>query len=389
MKVLWLASWYPGSTHATNGDFVERQAKAVAQRAPVTVLFVTKDENLPFGAEQCETVTEGNLTVYRVYYSPQLVGGRWGGWLEKLLSVKKYLALQKKYYHQIVQQKGQPTLVHVQVAMKAGLLALWLKRKYQIPFVVTEHWTGYYPQSTPSIYQQNPLYRRLNKKILQQADRLLPVSAHLGQTINTHFVAKPFMVIPNVVDTQLFFYQAMELPVFRFIHPSYLNYQKNPEGMLRACQLAVGKGLRFELWLVGNEDAGLMRLADELGLLDRVVFFKPMQTYAAVAALMPQSSALLLFSRFENLPCVVLEALCCGLPVISSRVGGIHEVVNDGNGILVPSEDEAALAEAMEAMIAGYDQYDRKSIAASAAAQFGYATVALQFVQVYQQIMGK
>jgi glycosyltransferase involved in cell wall biosynthesis len=383
MTILWLTSWYPGRTHATDGDFTERQAKAVAEQVPVTVLFVTKDANLPYGAEECEITTEGKLTVYRVYYGK----GRWGGWIEKLLSVKKYLRLQKKYYQQIVQSKAQPSLVHVQVAMKAGLLALWLKKQYQIPFVVTEHWTGYYPQSQPSIYQQNILYRRLNKKILQQADRFLPVSAHLGQTVNTHFVAKPFTVVPNVVDTDLFFYQEKSTPTFRLIHPSYLNYQKNPEGMLRACQQAVSQGARFELWLVGKQDERLMAMADALGLLNSTVFFKPAVPYAEVAQLMQQASALLLFSRFENLPCVVLEALCCGLPVISSGVGGIPEVVNASNGLLVPSEDEAALAAAIQQMMATYAQYDRAAIAASAIAQFGYATVAQQFVQVYQQVI--
>lgn len=385
MTVLWLTSWYPSRTHATDGDFTERQAKAVAQQVQVTVLFVTKDANLPAGTEQCEITTEGNLTVYRVYYAK----GKWVGWIEKLLSVSKYFRLQKKYYRQIVKDKGQPSLVHVQVAMKAGLLALWLKKQYQIPFVVTEHWTGYYPQSQPSIYQQNLLYRSLNKKILQQADRFLPVSAHLGQTVNTHFVAKPFAVVPNVVNTELFFYQANNLPVFRFIHPSYLNYQKNPEGMLRACQLAVSQGARFELWLLGNQDARLMAMADEMGLLNHTVFFKPAVPYAEVAQLMQQSSALLLFSRFENLPCVVLEALCCGMPVISSGVGGIPEVVNQSNGLLVPSEDETALAAAIQQMITSYAQYNRAAIAASASAQFGYATVAQQFVQVYQQVIGK
>lgn len=385
MTILWLTSWYPGRTHATDGDFTERQAKAVAQQVPVTVLFVTKDANLPYGAEECTITTEGKLTVYRVYYGK----GKWGGWIEKLLSVKKYRSLQKKYYHQIVQAKGQPSLVHVQVAMKAGLLALWLKKRYQIPFVVTEHWTGYYPQSQPSIYQQNPLYRRLNKKILQQAGRFLPVSAHLGQTVNTHFVAKPFTVVPNVVDTDLFFYQDNQPPVFRLIHPSYLNYQKNPEGMLRACRLAVNQGAKFELWFVGNQDKDLMAQAEELGLLNSTVFFKPAVPYAEVAQLMRQSSALLLFSRFENLPCVVLEALCCGLPVISSRVGGIPEVVNESNGLLVSPEDEAALAAAIQQMIGTYHQYDRQAIATSAAAQFGYGTVAQQFVQVYQQVIDK
>jgi glycosyltransferase involved in cell wall biosynthesis len=384
MKILWLASWYPGRTHATDGDFIERQARAVAQRVAVTVLFVAKDARLPSGAEEVEKATEGNLTIYRVYYAPQRVGG---GALEKLLSLRRYVALQKKYYRRIVAEQGVPQLVHVQVAMKAGLLALWLRRR-GIPYIVTEHWTGYYPDSSPSIYEQNALYRWLNKRVLQKAQRLLPVSEHLGQTVNQYFVPTSYTAVPNVVDTELFFYRPVELPVFRFIHASYLNHQKNPEGMLRACSLAVAAGAVFELWLVGNEDARLMAMAAELGLLGKTVFFQQAVPHGQVAALMQQSSALLLFSRFENQPCVILEALCCGLPVVSSRVGGIAEVVNESNGRLVPSEDETALADAMVQLIKEYSNYDRPAMAAAAAQRFGCGAVAQQLVALYQTVSG-
>jgi hypothetical protein len=76
--------------------------------------------------------------------------------------------------------------------MKAGMLARWLKKRASIPFLVTEHWSGYNPDSRPNIYEANWLFRQLNKKILQEADLLLPVSDALGQMINRHFVVVPY-----------------------------------------------------------------------------------------------------------------------------------------------------------------------------------------------------
>jgi glycosyltransferase involved in cell wall biosynthesis len=382
MKVLWLASWYPGKTHATNGDFTERQAKAVSMLLPVTVLFVTKDEQLGPGKVVMDKSAEGNLVVYRVYYGKS----RRDGWLEKLLSLRRYRQLQKKYIQLIMAEQGRPAAVHVQVAMKAGLGALWLKKKYGIPYVVTEHWTGYYPQSSHSLYTQPFLYRQLNKKILQQAAAFLPVSAHLGQTVNEHFVKKSFTVIPNVVDTALFFYRDASPARFRFIHPSYLNYQKNPEGILRACRLAADAGCVFEMLFVGRQDEALTGMAHQLGLDDGTVSFMPEVSYAAVAKLVQASSALLLFSRFENLPCVVLEALCCGLPVISTSVGGLPEVIDSSNGILVQSEDVAGLAAAMQEMVKKYAAYNRAAIAQKACEQFSYGVVANEFAAVYKNI---
>ena len=126
-----------------------------------------------------------------------------------------------------------------------------------------------------------------------------------------------------------------------------------------------------------------MEIAKDDGLLDEQVFFEAAVPYAQVAKEMQRSSALLLFSRFENLPCVMLEALCCGLPVISSRVGGIAEVINDSNGILVESDDVPALADAMERMCRDHSNYDRVKIAEAAAAKFSYDTVGRQYLEAY------
>jgi glycosyltransferase involved in cell wall biosynthesis len=382
MKVLWLASWYPGKTHATNGDFTERQAKAVSLLVPVTVLFVTKDESIAAGSAVLDKTVDESLTVYRVYYGRSARAG----WMEKLLSLRRFAQLQRKYIRLIMAEQGKPALVHVQVAMKAGLGALYLKKKYNIPYIVTEHWTGYYPQSSDSLYSRDILFRMLNKNILKGAAAFLPVSAHLGQTVNEHFVKKAFTVIPNVVDTALFFYKPGICQKFRFIHPSYLNYQKNPEGIIAACKIAAEAGCAFELLFVGKEDAELAAIARKAGLMDGMVSFMPEQAYHEVAKLMQDSSALLLFSRFENLPCVVLEALCCGLPVISTHVGGLPEVLDNTNGILVQNEDIAALAAAMQQMVQHYREYNRAAIAQKAEQQFSYQAVADDIIRGYKTV---
>ena len=90
-----------------------------------------------------------------------------------------------------------------------------------------------------------------------------------------------------------------------------------------------------------------------------------------------------LFSRFENLPCVILEALCCGLPVISTSVGGIAEVINETNGILVTCEDTDELVLAMQNLIDNRNVYDRRTIAENATLLFNYKTVGKEIVSSY------
>jgi glycosyltransferase involved in cell wall biosynthesis len=349
----------------------------------LTVIFIVKDESLQNGKVQIEKTAENNCTVYRVYY------GRKSSleFIEKLSSLKTYYSLQQQLYHQIINEQGKPDIVHVQVAMKGGMLARQLKKKFNIPYIVTEHWTGYFKQHEPNIYSGNRILKWLNKKILAEANLFLPVSKNLGDTVNRDFTPVTFQVIPNAVNTQLFFPVDQAIHKFRFIHPSLMNYQKNPEGILLACKMVKARGISFELLMVGKEDKALNILAKQYGLDDGTVIFKPAISYAGVANEMQQSSALLLFSRFENLPCVVLEALCSGLPVISTNVGGINEVINDSNGILIENENTEQLANAMCTLINNYKMYNKASIATDAAKKFNYVTVGHQYLNVYHTIL--
>ncbi|MFT3679127.1 MAG: glycosyltransferase family 4 protein [Ferruginibacter sp.] len=383
MKVLWLASWFPNRTDPFNGDFVERHAYATA---PFTdklfVIAVIKDEHLRRGKVEIVQKQEGNLFFYRVYYGK----GKWGGIAERLFSFKKYYALQKKVYTQIVQEHGQPEIVHVHVPFKAGVFAMHLKQQCHIPYIVTEHWAGYDKNCVPSIYDLGRTFRRINTMVLKAASLLLPVSDHLGKLVTNNFAGIPYQSIPNVADTSLFYYKEHAPAVFRFIHPSYMNYQKNPEGILAACKILADKGCPFELLMVGNDDKRLQDIAAKAGLLNKYVFFRAAVPYAVVAELMQESSALLLFSRFENLPCVIIEALCTGLPVISTAAGGIPEIINDTNGILVENENIEELANAMQQLINNYNHYDRKQIAAASNAKFSYDVVGKQYGDVYDMI---
>jgi len=383
INVLWLASWYPNRLDTFNGDFTERHALAVSRFAKVTVLVVVKDETIPKNTVEVVKTVDQNLAVYRVYY------GR-SGWpepVEKILSSKKYIQLHQKIYQQIVDESGLPDLVHVQVAMKAGIFAIWLKRKYKLPYIVTEHWSGYYRVSKPNIYDMGKLYLALNKSILRNAALLLPVSNDLGETIIRNFVHMPYTVIPNVVNTDLFYYKLHQPGIFRFIHPSYMNYPKNPEGILAACKIVQDMGYKFELQMIGSLDGGLLALADQLGVLNKTVFFEAAIPYTEVAMRMQQSSALLMFSRYENLPCIVLESLCCGLPVICSAVGGLREVINESNGILIEKENVRALAAVMIRMMQDYEGYNQQQIAEKASALFNYDVVGKQYAGIYKKVL--
>lgn len=382
--ILALPSWYPSELDAFNGDFIQRHIQAIALHCRQYVIYVVKDEKGSVTKDISTVVNEReNYTEKIIYYHSPASGI---GFIDRFLSHQTYKRILKRSIAQYVSQQGKPTLVHVHVAMKAGIGALWAKHKYGVPYIITENWTGYYRQSVPNIHGQNIFLKRALASVIKEAKRVVPVSNDLAGRIKENFGEIKYQVIPNVVNRDIFFYDPKDVPRFRFIHPSYLSYQKNPDGMLEACKILKQRGYSFELLFLGSTDQRLTEKARLMGLLDETVFFKPLLPYTEVAKQMQDSSALLMFSRFENLPCVILEALCCGLPVISSRVGGIAEVIDERNGILVESENVDQLADAMQQLVDNHALYNGQTISSDAIARFNYDTVGAQYRSLYKEI---
>jgi glycosyltransferase involved in cell wall biosynthesis len=120
-----------------------------------------------------------------------------------------------------------------------------------------------------------------------------------------------------------------------------LTAQKSLEVALEA--LAAVDGVALLIAGEGDERTRIERRAAELGLGDRVRFLGP-QPRERVIELFHAADASILSSSWENFPHTVVEALAAGTPVLATRVGGVAEVVRDGeNGLLFPAGDAAAL----------------------------------------------
>ncbi|MGW2548443.1 glycosyltransferase, partial [Kitasatospora sp. NPDC001574] len=109
-------------------------------------------------------------------------------------------------------------------------------------------------------------------------------------------------------------------------------------------------------------EARLRALAAELGLTDAVLFTG---SRADVPELLPAFDAFTLSSRQEGLPVALMEAMTSGLPAVVTRVGGMPEVLDDGDqGFLVPPGDPSALADALARLADGPELRTRLGAAA-------------------------
>ena len=377
-KILWLCSWYPNKLEPYNGDFIQRHAIAAALYNDIHVIHVAADPALSHPTEEVLNISEG-LTEQIVYYKrPVSV-------FAKLRNHYSWSKAYKKAIRSYIAANGQPALIHIHVPMMAGMMIRKIRGFCKAPYVITEHWTIYQPGSQVQYIKQSALFKAALRNIIRGSRLLLPVSVNLGETINEQVEKKAFYMVENVADTKLFFYKENILPHdnFRFIHVSNMSYQKNTEAIVRTFIEVHTKSLQTELVLVGAISPRVEMLATKSGLLGTHIFFRGEVSYAEVAVEMQHAHVLVMFSRFENSPCSIIEALCCGLLVICTAVGGVPELLNKENGLLVEPGNEKALFVAMRTVQADYTRYNRKKIAEDAAGKFSYPVIGKKLDVVY------
>ena len=382
MKVLWLASIYPSKLFPYNGDFIQRHARAASLFCEIEVLYIVKDENGSLTDDVKEmTSTEGNLTEKITFYKPVKTSIKI---IDRFLSSLKYKRISRSAVKKYIAEHGKPNFFHLHIAMKAGLTALWAKRKYNIPYLLTEHWGGYLQEAVPNINDYNFVYQLYWKKIITGAMASTFVSAYLQHCIVKKYKIQNTFVIPNVVDTAIFYpAEKQATDKIRFIHISTMIYQKNPEAILQALALLKDE-FEFEMFLYGPATTMQVQLIAELGLKDYVLL-KGEVPQQVLARSMQQCDALILYSRFETFGCVLIEANACGIPVIVSDMEVFHEIIEEGvNGTFVNGENSKALAEKLKHFILQKNNFDKTLISQTAAEKYNYKKVGNEFFNFYK-----
>lgn len=380
-KILWLCSWYPNKLEPFNGDFIQRHAHAAALYNDIHVIHLAGDTSGNTKTSETVIQQQGNLTEQIVYYKKKT--SAWG----RFRAHFRWMFLFKQALRNYIVKNGKPDLVHVQVPVKAGIFGIWMKRKYGIPYILTEHWGIYNDTEMFNYTSRSKTFQYYTKQIFSKAAKFISVSRFLAEGVNRLVVKKEYQVVPNVVNADLFYYKEKYASTpFRFIHVSNMVPLKNTEGILRAFRLFIDKGGSAGLIMVGDASRAIRDLATGLALKDNILL-KGEVSYTQVAAEMQESNCLILFSNIENSPCVIGEALCCGLPVIATNVGGVPELIGENNAVLIEPKDENALATAMQQMIDNYSKFDRKKLAEESKNKFSYETVGKKMEEVYSSVL--
>jgi glycosyltransferase involved in cell wall biosynthesis len=255
-----------------------------------------------------------------------------------------------------------------------------------MPFIISEQWSGFLKERRAF----NGIKARIGRWLASHSERITTNSQGLRQGMLDYGFTTAIDVIPNVVDTSLFVPRAQILSEGRkrIMHISRLDsHPKNLPGILRAIKMLRTIRDDFELHLIGTgaEEEDQKRLAQSLGIADIVVFHGH-KNHKDVADLLSRSCFLVMFSNYETQCCAILEAFACGLPVITTRSGGMTELLDPSRGILVEVGDEKGLANAMDKMLDTYTEYDPPSIRKFVEDGFTPPFIGHQFSELYKSI---
>lgn len=326
LHILFLCGWYPSNVLPKNGDFIMRHAKTVSAMHTVSVLHIISKPRI--SKTEIEVEKDNDLHTYIAYIKP---------------SKNPFFKLYRFWfaYQALLKKIGGFDIVHLNKLYPFGLLALHLKKIKKLPYIISEHWTGYLLKEKKSLPW---LEQILSKKITANASFVCPVSSDLKNSMLKSGLRGNYQIIPNVVNTTLFKPTLKTSKVFTITHiSSLLDKHKNISGMLRVAKQLEDCIDSFQWNFIGGTEGQFKNLIKNLDFKKNQVCFIDHIDHKKVPGFLNASDVFILFSNYENLPCVILEAFSCGVSVIATKVGGIQEFFPNEFGFLIDKKNEQQL----------------------------------------------
>ncbi|MGC8819511.1 MAG: glycosyltransferase family 4 protein [Fervidobacterium sp.] len=354
MNVLVITNLYPLKNNPTSGIFITNRLRKYSDlQVKYTAVAIAFRESKPLKFIKYLTkksMVEPVRERENVSYLPTYVERNFFDALETRAGFYKHFY--KKWmprYKTIEQQLKNYGLekfdiIHAHgmyMPVPAGFVAYEISRSLKIPFIVTVH------GSDINYQMKNKLLRPYYLEVLENASKVIFVSkALLDKAISFGYSGKNYQIIPNGFDDEIF--RPMDKTKVRkelgIYHPDfkYVGFVGNLVYVKRADKLPkifkfISNEVKNTIFLIVGDGPLKSKLEKELKKYNAI--FSGRVPHEKVAQYMNAMDVMLLPSRSEGWPCVVLEAQACGTCVIGSNNGGIPEaigfneyVVEDGNG---------------------------------------------------------
>jgi glycosyltransferase involved in cell wall biosynthesis len=373
MRVFVISKGMPTEQYPLNGIFEFDQAKALARSgaevAMLVIDFRSGSYKRKYGFSEYET--EG----VRVFELSLPLG-----LYRRALPLLRYLLI--KVYKKAVKACGQPDIIHAQF-YSIGAIAAVLKKRYKVPFVITEHSS----KLNTDLQNISQLDLNLAKSAYQCADKLIAVSHALAANLKNNFQVEA-TVIPNIVDVSQFQYvERTPKDDFTFISVGNLVKIKGFDQLLEAFAEAFKADNAVKLSIVGDgpELENLQNTVTCLNLNGKVSLLRTIGRNR-IKSFYQEGDAFVLASHSETFGVVFIEAMATGLPVIATSCGGPNDIVTENAGYLIPVDDRQALVSALQSMRNNAYNFNSLEISRNCIEKYSPETVGRQIIEAYASV---
>ncbi len=242
--------------------------------------------------------------------------------------------------------------VHAHFAGMAARTAFWIDKFFAIRFSFTGH--------ANDIFAPGDFKIGLDQ-VMESARAIVTVSDFGAHFLNEQFPGSAAKIhrVYNGIDLAAFRRADFSSPIPSIIAVGRLIEKKGFADLIRACELQRKRGRKFRCQIIGEGplEEPLRRQIDHCGLQGQVELAGPhpqneVRSRLAGATLFVLPCIAEPSGAMDNLPTVIMEAMAAGLPVVSTQIAGVPEmVIESETGLLVPPNNPSALAEAMEKLI--------------------------------------
>ncbi|MBK6483232.1 MAG: glycosyltransferase [Chitinophagaceae bacterium] len=381
-KILFITRWYPNRVDKLDGNFIENHARAVSMIADLAVLYVGADPSMSDRYYDCRVSTEHGFPVVRVWYRNNDVSTKING---RIIKFFRYVKATRMAWLKTRQIFGLPNVSHVHIFTRPVLLAFYLRYKFGIPFLITEH-SSHFVHDLPVLL---PPMKWFAQYAASQAKIITAVSRTLQDAMNSFGLHGTYRIIPNVVFlSEPAILQKPAEGIVRIIAIGGLtDSRKNIAGLIDVFSKIHAQIPDARLNIIRPvPDQLLYDSAMATGLLHTKIFFHDYLSNEEVYSLLTSCSFLVVNSISETFSMAAAEALACGKPVITTRCGGPEEFINNAVGMLIDINAPEQLAAALINMYQQYHQFDPETLKEYASINFSAEVVGKKLLEIYEEL---
>jgi L-malate glycosyltransferase len=386
MKILVIPSWHPTPEKPLWCTWILPHIAALREAGhDVYVLQVnielTKDSSKLNGGEAIQRNEQhifARLPVkHHKYYRTRFFYGK---------ILQSYSKKLQELYKKIEKEWGKPDVIHAHVSLPAGYGAAELGEREKIPVVVTEHYSGF-ESDARFWWRAGCFVKDMGEKI----QGFYTVSPGFAKRIEATVLLKVTGTLPNPIDVDRFYPlgKKEQSDVFRIVMAGTMDKIKGADILFEALNQLLGK-LDWSLTLLGSFDQQ-SQFQQWLKNPDfsRRVSLPGKVSQGELVKIYSNSDLYVVSSRIETANVSMLEAMACGVPVVSTRCGAPETLLDDTVSITVPSEDPKAMAEAILTMSNSIEKYKREYIREFVVRNYSKKKVSSKMIMAYHKAINQ